>query len=299
VLDEVRQGGLSWFRWPDADVEEAPARLATRLLGSSPFRVRSRRLEVVGSSAGNYENSSVDARPHTDYDPYLPAHLQVLICRRPAAHGGDSLFLDGWSLLAAIRSDDSSLYEELFAAPRIVPFGPGPWFGPTVSSRLGNLILVHGGMPPTDSVGTRFAERVRRAPAVALRLEEGDVVVCNHQRVLHGRTAFADGGRLLVRLLVWLREPLAAQPRLMVDRARAVHDRIAVQVRAEPEWIRHRLGIFGEEGLDAAAFRHDFSRLPATPDGRSAECRAQIEGVVRALELGAKEASAPLSAAAT
>ena len=87
VLDEVRQRGLSWFHWPEAASAAAddPWDIATRLLGARPFRVRSRRLEVVGRSAANYENSSVDARLHTDYDPYLPAHLQVLICRRPAA----------------------------------------------------------------------------------------------------------------------------------------------------------------------------------------------------------------------
>jgi len=285
VWEELDDAGLSWFHWPEAlEAGSEPWKFATALLGCRPLHLHVKQIAPLAGDVRNYENSSFTAPLHTDYHPYLPAPLQVLICHRPAQSGGDSLFLDGWELLASIRERDPSLYAELFESPRIIPFGPGNWFGPTLSMRLDNLILACGAMPPADPVGRRFVEQTRAASARSLRLEEGDVVVLNHHRLLHGRTAFSDPHRLLTRFFLWLHKPLAAEPRLAHE-ARRVHRRLAEQTSHHPEWIRHRLGVFGSDGLPATAFSADPKRLPAMPDAQSPERYVELENVLRGLAL--------------
>jgi gamma-butyrobetaine dioxygenase len=291
VWSELCAQGLSWFRAPDAVagvVGADPAAVAARLLGRAPFKLRRRRLEVVPGARKGYENSQQQALFHIDQDPYLPPQIQVLLCVRPADTGGESLFLDGWELARAIQRDAPALYRRLFETQRMIAFSNSRWFGPTISMRLGNVVLSHGAVAPPreDQVGQQVSAIVNHAPPLALRMTEGDVIVANNHRLLHGRTAFTDPQRLLIRLMIWLEDALPADPELARE-TRAVHDRIAAQVHDQPEWIRHRLGMFGADGWNAAALQHDFQRPPQTPDAESPEKLAELVAVWRGLRLGA------------
>lgn len=294
MWSELCAQGLSWFRSPSAvaGVGDDPVGVATRLLGRAPFKLRGRRLEVLPGKHRGYENSQQTALFHIDQDPYIPPQVQVLICARPADVGGDSLFLDGWELAREIKRGDPALYRQLFETARIIAFSKSRWFGPTISTRLGNVIVSHGAVPPPaqDRVGQQVLASVTRAAPLALRMTEGDVIVANNLRLLHGRTAFTDPHRLLIRLMIWLEDPLPADPELARE-ASAVQVRIAAQVRDQPEWIRHRLGVFGADGWNASALQHDFRTLPHTPDGESPEKLAELVAVWRGLKLGASSAA--------
>ncbi|HEU4730353.1 MAG TPA: TauD/TfdA family dioxygenase, partial [Kofleriaceae bacterium] len=51
-----------------------------------------------------------------------------------------------------------------------------------------------------------------RAPVIELSVNDGEVLLVDNHRMLHGRTAFT-GERELVRLLAWLPRPLGEHPR--------------------------------------------------------------------------------------
>lgn len=275
--------GLAWINAPAAvaRVEADPHAVATELLGESPFKLRMRRLEILPTQRRGYENSNVHALFHIDQDPYLPPPIQVLMCVRPAREGGDSTFLDGWELAAKVRAHDPALYTELLHTPRIIPFSNSNFFGTTISVRLDNLLVIHGAMPPDDPVGKALLQRFSLARPVKLHLTEGDVIIANNHRLLHGRTAFTDPDRLIIRLMIWLDHPLVGDP-VLVAEARPIAASLAQQIRDQPEWIRNRLGVF-DAGLASPAFAHDFSRLPATPDSQSPERYAELAGVLRSL----------------
>lgn len=280
--------GLAWLHAPEtvAAVETDPHATATELLGERPFRLRMRRLEMLPINRRGYENSNIHALFHIDQDPYLPPPIQVLMCVRPASQGGDSTFLDGWELAARLREHDPALYRELFHTPRIIQFSNSHWFGPTLSVRLDNLLVIHGAVPPAadDHVGKAVLSRFVLCRPVKLHMTEGDVIVANNHRLLHGRTAFADPGRLIIRLMIWLERPLTGEPGLL-DEARLVAARLEAQLAEQPSWIQHRLGVFGAAGLAGPAFQHDFSRLPDTPDTQSPERYAELAAVLRRLSL--------------
>lgn len=290
VLQDVDRDGLAWLNSPEAitRVEQDPWAAATMLLGRRPFQLRARRLQLADTPFRGYEHTNVRAALHIDQDPYLPPQIQVLMCVRPAADGGDSTFIDGWELASRIRTEDAKLYRALFEVSRVIRFSHSHWFGPTISTRLDNLLVIHGAVPPPadDRLGQAVLGQVNQTPLTSIRMTENDVIVANNHRLLHGRTAFTDPGRLLVRLLIWLEEPLAADGEL-VAAARPVHDRIVEQVRDRPEWIQHRLGVFGPAGLGATAFQHDFRRFPETPDSTSKERYAELAAAARALRLAA------------
>ena len=71
-----------------------------------------------------------------------------------------------------------------------------------------------------DRVGAALARAVTREETIEHALQAGDALVASNHRMLHGRRPF-EGDRELVRLLIWLEQPLAADARL-VARARTL-----------------------------------------------------------------------------
>jgi gamma-butyrobetaine dioxygenase len=205
-------------------VEEAtlsPWTFAERLFGERVVMVERQPIRAIPGGR-TFASSSAFTPLHTDSQTSfgVPASAQVLVCRRPAAKGGESTLADAWSLVAAVRGEDPELYAQLFEQARTLRFCFGDFIGPTVSRRRGHLFFTH---PPVPLTGDRLAARVQafvdRAPRGIVQLLADDVLVVNNHRVLHGRLAFEDTSRELVRLLVWLEAPWAA-PKAWAERAR-------------------------------------------------------------------------------
>lgn len=73
--------------------------------------------------------------------------------------------------------------------------------GGTVRWRHDNL---RPGGPQRARTAQRFRDYVESHPdVVTVRLAAGDVLYCDNERVLHGRTAFQDPRRLLYRTRLW------------------------------------------------------------------------------------------------
>jgi gamma-butyrobetaine dioxygenase len=160
----------------------------------------------------NLAYSDVGLGLHTD-NPYrepVPG-FQALHTLRAAPDGGDNLFADGWALAAHLRASDPDTFAIL--THTAVPFRYQSQQADLYAERplialdcSGAIVAVHYNsrsiaplrLPAAEcrafyAAYRRFGELLRE-PAFQLRtrLEEGELVLFDNQRILHGRTGFAS-----------------------------------------------------------------------------------------------------------
>ena len=152
--------------------------------------------------ATSFAAGSGDAPLHTDSQPFdgVPAHVQVMACRAPAARGGASLLVDGFALAEAIAARDPALFSELLSVRRTARFYFGTFVVPTLSIVGGDLFITH---PPVsrDPIGERLSRAM--PPPLRVALREGETLVVDNHRMLHGRRAIGgEGDRYLERFWI-------------------------------------------------------------------------------------------------
>jgi gamma-butyrobetaine dioxygenase len=149
---------------------------------------------------------------HTD-NPYrepVPGY-QALHTLLAAPDGGDSLFADGFALAAHLRAREPAVFETLTRTP--VPFRYRSQQADLRAERplialdcLGAIAAVHYNsrsiaplrLPADDcrrfyAAYRRFGELLREPNfQLTTRLTDGDLVLFDNQRILHGRTGFAS-----------------------------------------------------------------------------------------------------------
>jgi gamma-butyrobetaine dioxygenase len=215
----------------------SPWAFAERLVGALPRMVERQIIRPIDGGR-SFASNDRETPLHNDLQLFLgaPADLQVMVCVRPAARGGESILVDTWPLALAIAEADPQAFEALFAVERRFPFIAGTLTSPTIARFGDRVSFVH---TPRIVQGDELAARVtgwlaERAPR-RIALRAGETLVVDNHRVLHGRTAFDDPRRELVRLLVWLREPRAV-PERIVSRARsAAVERPSIDIQPEVE----------------------------------------------------------------
>jgi len=144
----------------------------------------------------------------------VPPHAQLMFCARAAREGGESLLLDTHALLHRIEARAPDLFRALFEVRRRIPFVFGDVEGPTVSLRGGGLVFTHSPQPPNDPIGRRLARELAGVEPLSIRVSDGELLVVDNHRMLHGRRPFDDPARRFARLLVWRRQGFARQPAL-------------------------------------------------------------------------------------
>lgn len=206
---ELERDGIAWVRiGPHADEARlAPWNFAERILGERPLLVERQPIRPIPGGR-SYASGTMVAPFHTDSQCLLgvPAAVQVMVCVRPAARGGECLFLDTWALVERLERDDPRLLGRLFSETRRQPFVFGAVDGPTLARRGGHLVFTHSAVAE-DDCARLLRPHLERAPVIELRPEVGDMVVASNHRLLHGRRSFDDGSREFTRLLIWRVEP--------------------------------------------------------------------------------------------
>jgi len=201
---------------PDAAPNLAePWRYITELLGERPEMVERQPIRPHARGV-SYASTAVFTPFHTDSQDYLgaPPGLQVMACHRAAARGGQTRLVDGRALLERIASRDRALHDALLHEPRRQRFYFGDVVGPTVATKRGHLVWTLSPIPHDDPVGVGLARELASAPVIELAVREGDVLLVDNHRMLHGRSAF-EGERDFTRLLAWFtRAPSAGDRRL-------------------------------------------------------------------------------------
>ena len=153
---------------------------------------------------------------HTDAQyRRVPEDLVCLFAVRRAADGGATRLLSACDAVAAVRRHPlgAQVLARLgrpvwnWATPE--PFATEPAFRAavlpgdgTVRWRPDNLSCSVG--PRARAVAKLFTDLVEAAPVVTeFMLASGDMVIIDNRRALHGRTAFTDRRRLLLRVRLW------------------------------------------------------------------------------------------------
>ncbi|MFO0675074.1 MAG: TauD/TfdA family dioxygenase [Polyangiaceae bacterium] len=265
--DDLRRTGFVRVVRPDA-----PSRVASdahgfveELLGERPVVVERHGIRAVPGGR-TFASGTMDAPFHTDSQTFdaAPPHVQIMVCLHAARSGGESLALDAFRFTQELEAEEPSLFRDLFAVPRRMPFYFGDVFGPTIGTRGGGFAFTHTAFPePDDPVAPRLARALARHADRTIRVKAGpgDVLVLDNRRMLHGRTAFDDPRREFVRLLVWLRSSFPAPERL---------------ARAERE-------LAGELPGALASADRETRRAFGLPGARSERTRDVVAGIVSTL----------------
>jgi hypothetical protein len=178
---------------------------------------------------------------HTDSQVWrgVPPHAQLMFCGRAAREGGASLLVDGWKLVEALERRDPALVTLLFEQTRSIPFVFGDVVGSTVSLRGGCLTITCSPRRDHDELARRLAPALDAAPRERIAVHEGELLIVDNHRMLHGREAFADPERHFTRLLAWLPDALGSHPRFRA-RASGVANKRAHAAKPDELW---RLGL--------------------------------------------------------
>jgi gamma-butyrobetaine dioxygenase len=226
VIDELRTRGYAVI---PSMAGEDPWALVEALIGTRPMMVERQPIRPI-AGARSFAGSSVFTPFHTDSQDFLgaPPGLQVMVCRRAAASGGETRLVDGWALLDQIERGDPALYDALLTVPRLHRFYFGDVTRPTISELRGHVAWTHSPIPSSDPIGVALARALDRAPVIELAIRTGETLVVDNHRMLHGRTAFDGADRDFVRLLAWFVQPLAPHPRYCAARAGNDLGRLAV-----------------------------------------------------------------------
>jgi hypothetical protein len=249
LLAELTSAGVSVLRIDDpetaATASLAPWAIAERLIGRGNVYMVERQ-PVRPLPAGRSFASNNEPTPlHTDSQLVggVPPHIQVMLCVRAAASGGECLVLDTWPLLLSLEKEDPALLQRLFEVPRRIPFDFGDVLGPTVSWRGGNLVFTHSPKQiPGDIEAAVVRELIARAQPRVLAIHPGEVLVFNNHRMLHGRRGFADPQREFVRLLIWRKTPFPVPPALQKYAEQAA-SRTDEQLPSSAPLLRSHLGL--------------------------------------------------------
>jgi gamma-butyrobetaine dioxygenase len=127
---------------------------------------------------------------------------------KPAERGGESTLVDGDAVIERLEREDADLARAAFDVDRVQRFYFGEVRGPTVALRGGHLAwTLAPKAEPDDEIGKRLVRAVTAHDRIEIPLAANEALIASNHRMLHGRRSF-EGERELVRLLVWLEEPI-------------------------------------------------------------------------------------------
>lgn len=178
-----------------------------------------------GTPGVTFSQTNAEATMHTDTQYFSePEPYFGLFCIKPASDsGGMSQVIDGRVVLSNLAEvDGEDTLAELakpfpFQVPVIFtkdPYNQAPeiTWAPIIGAdgvryrkdTLANALSVDGVRVPDAQLRAleSFEEALGRAPVANYNLEAGDVLFVNNHRLLHGRTAFEDPNRLMLRVRV-------------------------------------------------------------------------------------------------
>lgn len=169
---------------------------------------------------------------HTDgfgYGDFYPDYI-LLDCVNASAGGGESFLIDGYAVLEALRQDhDTAWVPDAMASVAVnqTEAGMQESISPIVQHTPAGRLMVRKTLdqraapdspdPQRDNLMVqlwRDTAEAAVATAPRFKLSPGQAVVIDNYRMLHGRDAYTDLGRLLWRVWVWTKASKAGPPDL-------------------------------------------------------------------------------------
>ncbi len=205
-----------FVRLKNAPLEPQTVREAVKRFGYVRETHYGREFHVrVDADPENLADSALPLSPHTD-NPYrdpVPT-LQLLLCLENEIPGGETILVDGFRV--ADRLYDASLAQFDLLANTPVSFrfrNERVWLeasttllGVDASGYMKHLRVNNRSIRPFDTNMSRLYEFYRayfhllelidtRENQVRFRLDPGDILLFDNERILHGRTGFAPEGK--------------------------------------------------------------------------------------------------------
>ncbi len=163
----------------------------------------------------NVAHTAFALPPHNDFPSYSwPPSVQALHMLVNETPGGDSIVVDGWSVLAKYRQEHPDFFESLCSMPvpfrmfdednetnAVAPMVRCDTEGNIVAFRYSNQLMqaMNPNRPGVALFYRAYHQLCRRISASAVkatfRLEGGEILLVASHRVLHGRQAFEPTGR--------------------------------------------------------------------------------------------------------
>ena len=172
--------------------------------------------DVAVDPAGyNVAHTPLPLPPHNDFASYTwPPSVQALHMLENETPGGESIIVDGWAVLSALRDENADYFDVLCNVP--VPFREfddntetytvQPMIRCDVEGKIAGLRFSNQLMQAPDPNDPRMVDFYRAYhelcqriadpnAQVSFRLNGGEILVVAAHRVLHGRLAFEPRGR--------------------------------------------------------------------------------------------------------
>lgn len=244
-----------------------PWEAAAFFLGDTPEMVERQPIAAVPWGR-SFASTSGETPLHTDSQLLLgvPPQLQFMFCVH-AVEGGDTLLLDSHALLDDIEREAPELFAQLFDVPRRLPFVFGDVLGPTLSLRGESVVFTHSPRPRADdTIALGLRAFIARTSLLRVQPRDGELLVVDNHRMLHGRTAFSDESRQFTRLLVWPTPRLPYRGRWL-ERLRAATEHQALALARLSAPAQRRLGLEPEDATGAARLRIVLEMLRGVPPG--------------------------------
>jgi hypothetical protein len=132
-------------------------------------------------------------------------------CLSQSAFGGESLLLDAHNVLASFTEEELLCLEKVMVISHAVMDGDR-YLYPLLKRRGGHTqvfyapwMLMEMKSYKEDAAVSKFKQLIARSQTIEIKLSEGDWLIIDNHRMLHGRKGFEpDAGRLLKRY--WIKE---------------------------------------------------------------------------------------------
>lgn len=169
----------------------------------------------VDTAGYNVAHTALALPPHNDFASYTwPPSVQALHMLVNETPGGESIIVDGWEVLGALRDEYPPLFEVLCTMPvpfrefdqdtetyTVAPLVRREADGNISGIRFSNQLMqsVDPGQPQAGEFYRAYRELCCRiidpAARSAFRLHGGEILIVAAHRVLHGREAFEPTGK--------------------------------------------------------------------------------------------------------
>ncbi len=196
IQQQLIQQGYCHIKFPTALTPEKLSETFGKILFTTLIKENPKSARLLTS------NSDVDL--HTDH---IKAKFIAWECNSQAAIGGESLLLDGYVLLQNIPNDVlNSLQNIVVNSHRL--FVDDKSYYPLLSDDASVIYYapflceMPKGKKEIEAYGW-FQNKIKSSPKMEIKLSEGDWLIIDNHRILHGRKGFEQkSNRLLTRY--WL-----------------------------------------------------------------------------------------------
>jgi hypothetical protein len=202
---------------PQFEATKASSDISAPIVAAQPVDARGRKRML-----GRHDMIQPAHNDGYGFGDFAPDHI-FLWCGRPCPTGGASFLVDALELATILSSEDPALADFLWTVPidHSEPNFPQGVDAPIARITAGGRAQVRSHpyqlpvVGPDEEAHLPFVEKWGRAVAEArntgprFRLEAGQMVCIDNYRMLHGREAYQDEGRLVVSIWGWTHEAVA------------------------------------------------------------------------------------------